>query len=98
VKEERISVLDDFQAGRVRVIVVTKILDRGTNRLGHTDDLIFASGEGSTTQTLQRIGRGLRRGGGKEFLRLVDIVDRVRTEGADTKWQVAAVLLECSRT
>lgn len=73
----RLSVLTDFQEGRVDVLVVTKILDRGTNRLGRAADLIFASGEGSTTQTLQRIGRGLRRTDGKEFLRLVDIADRV---------------------
>jgi len=74
---ERLDVLDDFAAGRIHVIVATKILDRGTNRLGVAADVIFASGEGSATQTLQRIGRGLRRAGGKEFLRLVDIIDRV---------------------
>lgn len=79
--EERDRVLTDFHEGRVRVIVVTKILDRGTNRLGSAADLIFASGEGSSRQTLQRIGRGLRRTGGKEFLRLVDVFDRV--SGAD---------------
>lgn len=74
---ERLRVLEDFKDGTTRVLVVTKILDRGTNRLGNAADLIFASGEGSARQTLQRIGRGLRRAGGKEFLRLVDIVDRV---------------------
>jgi len=71
----RTATLERFQRGEVRVLVVSKILDRGTNRLGTAADLIFASGEGSTRQTLQRIGRGLRRAGGKEFLRLVDIVD-----------------------
>ena len=52
------------------------ILDRGTNRLGHAIDIIFASGEGSSRQSLQRIGRGLRRTGGKEFLRLLDVIDQ----------------------
>lgn len=75
----RLDTLERFQAGKFSVLVTTKILDRGTNRLGSAVDLVFASGEGSQTQTLQRIGRGLRRAGGKQFLRLVDIVDRVET-------------------
>lgn len=74
---QRRDVLRQFRRGDIHILVVTKILDRGTNRLGHTTDLLFVSGEGSTKQTLQRIGRGLRRTDGKEFLRLVDIVDRV---------------------
>lgn len=78
--ERRRYELERFQAGETQIIIVTKILDRGTNRLGHTADLIFVSGEGSTRQTLQRIGRGLRRTGGKEFLRLVDVIDRVELD------------------
>ncbi len=74
---KRNEVLGQFQRGEVQVLVVTKILDRGTNKLGTAADLIFASGEGSTRQTLQRIGRGLRRTGGKEYLRLIDVIDRV---------------------
>lgn len=72
----RRTALEAFAVGDVKILIVTKILDRGTNRLGHAADLIFASGEGSNRQTLQRIGRGLRRTGGKEFLRLVDIIDK----------------------
>lgn len=65
-----------FEQGDFMVLIVTKILDRGSNRLGHVDDLIFAGAEGSTRQVLQRIGRGLRRGAkGKAELRLVDIID-----------------------
>lgn len=75
-KGERDRVLTQFQQGEVRVLVVTKILDRGTNRLGSAQDLIFAAAEGSDTQLLQRLGRGLRRTDGKATLRLVDIVDR----------------------
>ncbi len=82
---ERVRVLEEFREGHVKVVVVTKILDRGTNRLGSAADLIFASSEGSPTQTLQRIGRGLRRAGGKEFLRLVDVVDRVVTDLVDDR-------------
>jgi superfamily II DNA or RNA helicase len=77
---ERDAALSLFESGRVAVLITTKILDRGSNRLGTAADMIFASGEGSRTQTLQRIGRGLRRTGGKETLRLVDVVDHVDTE------------------
>ncbi|KKL28522.1 hypothetical protein LCGC14_2374300, partial [marine sediment metagenome] len=75
--QQRNNTLIAFQQDKTRILIVTKILDRGTNRLGHTTDLIFASGEGSTRQTLQRIGRGLRRTSGKAFLRLVDVIDCV---------------------
>lgn len=72
----RRAVLDEFKRGVFQNLIVSKIMDRGTNELGHTVGLIFASGQGSDRQTLQRIGRGLRRNGGKEFLSLKDIIDR----------------------
>ena len=84
---QRREVLERFQRGELRVLVVTKILDRGTNRLGGATDLLFVSGEGSSRQTLQRIGRGLRRTGGKEFLRLVDVVDRVEVDPAAPRFR-----------
>ncbi len=90
---DRIRALEEFRAGTIKVLVVTKILDRGTNRLGCASDLIFASGEGSPTQTLQRIGRGLRREDGKEFLRLVDIVDRIAHVSTDRRMKAAASFL-----
>jgi superfamily II DNA or RNA helicase len=87
---ERQAALEAFERGDVSTLVVTKILDRGTNRLGHAEDIVFASGEGSATQVLQRIGRGLRRGGGKATLRLVDVVDRIATEGRDKRYENVA--------
>lgn len=74
-KEERRHWLNEFEQGRTQNIIVTKILDRGSNKLGKVVGLIFASGEGSTRQTLQRIGRGLRKGDGKPQLLLKDVVD-----------------------
>lgn len=71
----RDHVLTQFANGTYQNLITTKILDRGSNRLGVTVGLIFASGEGSVRQTLQRIGRGLRRSGGKEFLFLRDVMD-----------------------
>jgi len=79
-KTRRSEALERFQAGDLEVLIATRIFDRGSNRLGHSVDLIFASGEGSSRQSLQRIGRGLRKAGDKEFLRLIDIVDRVRQD------------------
>lgn len=74
-KDERDAVLSRFRDGAFRTLIATKILDRGTNMLGHAVGLVFASGEGSPRQVLQRVGRGLRRAGGKEFVYLRDIVD-----------------------
>jgi superfamily II DNA or RNA helicase len=74
-KDKRLEVLEAFQAGEFSTLITTKILDRGSNLLGHTSCLVFASGRGSNRQILQRIGRGLRRGGGKEEIILKDIYD-----------------------
>lgn len=76
VKERRDEVLDAFKRGVFQTLIVSKILDRGTNDLGHAAGLIFASSMGSDRQTLQRVGRGLRRTGGKQFLYLKDVIDR----------------------
>lgn len=75
-KNYRRKILDDFRNGDFQNLIATRILDRGTNLLGNAVGLIFASGEGSSRQTLQRIGRGLRKGDNKEFLFLRDIMDR----------------------
>lgn len=75
-KATREGVLAEFKKGSFQNLIVSKILDRGTNDLGHTIGLIFASGQGSNRQTLQRVGRGLRRADGKQFLFLKDILDR----------------------
>jgi superfamily II DNA or RNA helicase len=74
-KSRRLEVLEAFQNGEFNTLITTKILDRGSNLLGHTQCLIFASGRGSNRQVLQRLGRGLRRGGGKEEIILRDIYD-----------------------
>lgn len=72
-KEERDRTLTRFRDGEFRTLIATRIFDRGTNRLGAVVNLIFASGEGSKVQTLQRVGRGLRKE--KDFLYLHDIID-----------------------
>jgi superfamily II DNA or RNA helicase len=74
--DRRERVLEQFKRGEFQTLIATKILDRGTNSLGKVVGLVLAAGEGSERQNLQRIGRGLRRAGGKEFLFLKDVVDR----------------------
>lgn len=74
-KAKRKKALEQFEAGEFNTLIVTKILDRGSNRLGKVDNIVFASAEGSNRQTLQRLGRGLRRGDGKLEVVLHDIID-----------------------
>ena len=74
-KDYRAETLDQFGRGDFQNLITTKILDRGTNLLGHAIGLLFVSGEGSKTQTLQRVGRGLRKGDDKDYLFLKDIID-----------------------
>lgn len=93
---QRRAALEGFQAGDFSVLIVTKILDRGTNRLGSARDIIFASSEGSLRQTLQRIGRGLRRTDGKAELRLVDIIDRVVATDKQTRLRRVASYLHAA--
>lgn len=72
----RDQILRGFRDGAFSTLIATRILDRGSNLLGRANALILASGEGSPRQVLQRIGRVLRRGGGKATVRVVDIMDR----------------------
>lgn len=74
-KPERLEILESFERGEFQNLIVTSILDRGSNRLGKVRGLVFAANEGSSRQVLQRIGRGLRKGDGKENLFLFDIAD-----------------------
>lgn len=74
-KKYRAEVMADFRGGGFQNLIATRILDRGSNLMGHAVGIIQASGEGSARQVLQRIGRGLRRAGGKEFVYLRDVLD-----------------------
>lgn len=73
----RMEILAAFERGEFQNLIVTSILDRGSNRLGRAGALIFASNEGSSRQILQRIGRGLRKGqNDKKHVLLFDITDQ----------------------
>jgi superfamily II DNA or RNA helicase len=70
----RKETLDDFRAGKVDVLIGTKILARGVD-LPAVNVLILAAGGKSEGQQLQRIGRSLRKK--KDGDNTVDIVDYV---------------------
>ena len=74
-RKRREEVVEAWRGGEHPTLIVTNIMDRGTNRLGWAGKVIMASGEGSDRQTLQRIGRGLRRSGGKVYVEFEDIMD-----------------------
>lgn len=75
-EDTRFAAVESLRRGEIQNLIVTTIFDRGTNRLGNAVGLVLASGEGSERQTLQRIGRILRRSEGKEFAFLRDVADR----------------------
>ncbi len=70
----RKRVLDDFKSGRSRVLVVTTVGDEGLD-IPDANVGILVSGTGSRRQFVQRLGRLLRPGEGKEA-RLYEIVVR----------------------
>lgn len=70
----RNKALDDFRKGELRVLISSVILDEGVD-LPSIDVLILAGSGRSTIKTLQRIGRGLRKGGSTDTLIVIDTVD-----------------------
>lgn len=68
--------LDEMRSGELKVMIATSILDEGVDVSG-IDALIMAAGGKSFRQTLQRVGRALRKKKGKENVTQVyDFADR----------------------
>ena len=59
-KEQRIKTLMDFKKGKVNVIAVTKVLDEGYD-VPSIEVAIIMAGDASARQTIQRMGRVLRK-------------------------------------
>lgn len=76
--EERRDAISDFRAGDLRILIATKILDQGVS-INNIDVLVMAAGGKSRIQTLQRVGRGLRKGGNSDTLRVIDFSDMGNT-------------------
>ena len=72
--EVRTKAFDEFRAGVLRVLIATSIMNEGID-MPNIDALVLAAGGKSSIRTLQRIGRGLRKGGTVDRLEVVDFVD-----------------------
>lgn len=59
-KEKRFKILEEFKHGDVRILLTTKVLDEGYN-LKDIDIGVIMAGESSDKQTVQRLGRILRK-------------------------------------
>lgn len=74
--EERDARLDEMRAGTLKVVIATSILDEGVDVSG-IDALIMGAGGKSFRQTLQRVGRALRKKKvGENVTHIYDFADR----------------------
>ena len=71
-REEREEILDGFKAGRYLRVVTSQVLDEGVD-VPDASLAVILSGTGSTRQFIQRLGRVLRKKGGKQA-KLVELV------------------------
>jgi len=72
--EVRQKALIDFEKGELPVLIATSILDEGVD-IPNIDVMVLAGGGKSSIKTLQRIGRGLRKGGSSDTLIVIDTAD-----------------------
>lgn len=72
--EIRNKAIADFQNGNLPIMIATSILDEGVD-IPNIDVLIPAGGGKSSIKTLQRVGRGLRKGGTSDKLIVIDTAD-----------------------
>jgi superfamily II DNA or RNA helicase len=69
--DTREKALEDFTSRKLRCLIATPILDEGVD-IPNIDVLILAAGGKSKIRLLQRVGRGLRVGEGKDVLHVID--------------------------
>jgi superfamily II DNA or RNA helicase len=72
--EVRTKAFEDFRRGDLRVLIATSIMNEGID-MPNIDALVLAAGGKSSIRTLQRVGRGLRKGGNVDRLEVVDFAD-----------------------
>lgn len=72
--EVREKAIQDFIKRDLKALIATSILDQGID-IPNIDVLILAGGLKSSIKTLQRIGRGLRKGGTSDTLIVIDTAD-----------------------
>jgi superfamily II DNA or RNA helicase len=71
-RDEREEILDGFRSGRYLRVVTSQVLDEGVD-VPDASLAVILSGTGSSRQFIQRLGRVLRKKGGKQA-RLVELV------------------------
>jgi superfamily II DNA or RNA helicase len=74
-KRERNEIFNKLKNGKIKVLVVTTVLDEGVN-VPDLKAAIVLSGTGSDRQLIQRIGRIIRNKEGKGSACLIDIVSK----------------------
>ncbi len=79
-KDEREAILEGFRSGRYMAVVTSRVLNEGIDVPDASLGIIL-SGTGSRREFIQRLGRLLRRAGGKRA-ELVEIVSR----GTKERW------------
>jgi superfamily II DNA or RNA helicase len=72
--EERSQAIQDFKDGKIRALISTSILNQGVD-MDCIDTLILSSGGKALIPLLQRIGRGLRTGKGRDSLLIIDFMN-----------------------
>jgi superfamily II DNA or RNA helicase len=70
----RRNAIKDYVNGDLQVLIVTSILDQGVD-IPNIDVLVPAGGGKSSIKTLQRVGRGIRRGGSSDCLIVLETAD-----------------------
>lgn len=76
-KEKRKAVKEDYESGKIDLIMASVIYDQGVN-IPSLDGLVLLSGGKSTSKALQRIGRVIRSAPGKKSAFVMDTFDQVQ--------------------
>jgi superfamily II DNA or RNA helicase len=72
---DRIAAKEDFESGKVRLLLVNKVFKKGVN-LKRTDVIIDAAGMYGANDAVQKLGRGVRLCDAKSGLIYFDVGDR----------------------
>ena len=88
--KDRIKALKDMDAGRLRLLIATRVFGKGVN-VRALDCIIDGTAMPGRNAAMQRYGRGVRRSEGKERLLYIDVADRGRF-GGSAKSREAALM------
>jgi superfamily II DNA or RNA helicase len=70
------KVIKDLNDRRIKCVIATKVFGVGTN-IPNVDCVVMGSSRKSEIDTLQKVGRGRRRVEGKDYLTVIDSIDKV---------------------